>query len=264
MPNGNIELSKTLDFTGSILEPLTPFKDKLIVLKGLDLSVHNQPPGEPHQQGMAFLTGPRAQQGQPGRRRRHAGGMGQRHLGRSGNRQRHRQGLPAQVAALWRAVDGLRRHRGPDRHQLHRLRPADRQRDQPVQHVQSPSSRSSEQIRSGSRSSAFAATRFSMLSESSTPRSPRVSAKRTRQKLEQHLAAVRDVEMRLDNKSGALGGSCQLPDDGRPINLNDPNNYPAHRKAPDRSPGDGARAAISRASPRCSGRRRRTTSRIRT
>jgi len=57
MPNGNIELPKTLDFAGSILEPLTPFKNKLIVLSGLDLSVHNQPPGEPHQQGMAFLTG---------------------------------------------------------------------------------------------------------------------------------------------------------------------------------------------------------------
>src|SRR5262249_9806928 len=46
-------------------------------------------------------------------------------------------------------------------------------------------------------------------------------------KLEQHLAAVRDVEMRLDNKSGAIGGSCQLPTTGSAINLNDPNNYPA-------------------------------------
>jgi len=41
MPNGNIELPKTMDFTGSIMEPLTPFKNKLIFINGLDLSVHN-------------------------------------------------------------------------------------------------------------------------------------------------------------------------------------------------------------------------------
>src|SRR5262249_1184301 len=57
MPNGNIEMPPSMNFTGSIMEPLTPFKNKLIMIEGLDLSVHNQKPGEPHQQGMAFLTG---------------------------------------------------------------------------------------------------------------------------------------------------------------------------------------------------------------
>src|SRR5512140_1889011 len=54
IPNGNwaAELPAGMDFAGSILEPLTPFKDKLMILRGLDLLVHNLPPGEPHQQGM--------------------------------------------------------------------------------------------------------------------------------------------------------------------------------------------------------------------
>jgi hypothetical protein len=47
-----------------------------------------------------------------------------------------------------------------------------------------------------------------------------------RVKLEQHLAAVRDVEQRLDSPSGTVGGSCQVPDVGAPIDLNDPMSYP--------------------------------------
>jgi hypothetical protein len=45
-------------------------------------------------------------------------------------------------------------------------------------------------------------------------------------KLAQHLDAVRDLEIRLDNPGGELGGACQLPSTGTPINLNDPMSYP--------------------------------------
>src|SRR5262249_27866450 len=48
---------------GTQHEAMLPFKDKLIFLNGLDLSVLNNPPGEPHQQGMAFLTGRRLNTG---------------------------------------------------------------------------------------------------------------------------------------------------------------------------------------------------------
>jgi hypothetical protein len=44
-------------------------------------------------------------------------------------------------------------------------------------------------------------------------------------KLDAHLAAIRDIEARLDS-GGQLGGACQQPQLGTPINLGDNANYP--------------------------------------
>ena len=57
IPNGNIVLPDGMEFDGTMLAPLTPFKDKLLLLSGVDMRVHDEGPGEPHQQGMAWLTG---------------------------------------------------------------------------------------------------------------------------------------------------------------------------------------------------------------
>src|SRR5512139_1529469 len=54
-PNGNYEPPKP-DFSG-YWEELLPLKDKINLITGLDLAVCDKPPGEPHQQGMALLTG---------------------------------------------------------------------------------------------------------------------------------------------------------------------------------------------------------------
>jgi Protein of unknown function (DUF1552) len=56
-PQGNLEVPSTMDFTGSMLAPLMPFRDKIVVTRGIDLLSQNVGPGEPHQQGMALLTG---------------------------------------------------------------------------------------------------------------------------------------------------------------------------------------------------------------
>jgi Protein of unknown function (DUF1552) len=62
-PNGTIqeEFWPTLgstesDFTfNAITKPLEPFRDRLLFLKGLDISVHEQGPGGPHQKGVGGL-----------------------------------------------------------------------------------------------------------------------------------------------------------------------------------------------------------------
>ncbi len=46
-----------------------------------------------------------------------------------------------------------------------------------------------------------------------------------RAKLDAHLTAIRDIEVRLDT-GGQLGGACQRPNMGTPINLGDNANYP--------------------------------------
>jgi Protein of unknown function (DUF1552) len=58
-PQGNLELPSSMDFTGSMLAPLQKFREKMVVLKGLDMASQDVGPGEPHQQGMAALTGRR-------------------------------------------------------------------------------------------------------------------------------------------------------------------------------------------------------------
>jgi hypothetical protein len=56
-PQGNLEVPATMDFAGSMLAPLIPFKEKIVVTRGIDLLSQDVGPGEPHQQGMALLTG---------------------------------------------------------------------------------------------------------------------------------------------------------------------------------------------------------------
>lgn len=46
-----------------------------------------------------------------------------------------------------------------------------------------------------------------------------------RDKLDKHLTSVRDVESRLNNSGGVVGGNCQRPDQGDPIDLEDANNF---------------------------------------
>ena len=55
--DGTFELSQ-------VLSPLAPYKDKLTILKGINLDVSSAGPGEPHQTGMGcFLTGVPLQEG---------------------------------------------------------------------------------------------------------------------------------------------------------------------------------------------------------
>jgi hypothetical protein len=226
MPNGNIvnELPAAWDFTGSILEPLIPFQSKLLLLTGLDMSVHNQPPGEPHQQGMAFLTG----------RGLNAGNM----VGGDGTLAGWGSGISVdQVIA--NAISGT-----TPKPSLHfgvqstnyggtevRTVISYRGSDQPISNETSPWSMFDTAFSELGTDPVLLEkkrlrrhTILDMVGRQYESLTPRLSVE-DRLKLQQHLDAVRDVESRLDNPGGELGGSCQLPVLGAPINLTDPANY---------------------------------------
>jgi hypothetical protein len=225
-PNGNIELPASMDFTGSILEPLTPFKDKMLVLSGLDLSVHDQPPGEPHQQGMAFLTGrplnTGEQVGGDGTLAGWASGISvdQEIANAIGNDTPHKS-LHFGVQSTSYGGTEVRTvisYTGSD---------------QPIANETSPYSMFDlvfsklgadplglEKLRNRRHSVLDA------VGKQYAALAPRLDSS-DKLKLEQHLTAIRDVEMRLDNPGAELGGSCLLPDTGTPIDLNSPESYPA-------------------------------------
>jgi hypothetical protein len=225
-PNGNIdrELPKSMDFAGSVFEPLTPYKDKMLILTGLDLAAQKEPPGEPHQQGMALLTG----------RGLNPGNM----VGGDGSLAGWASGISVdqEIASV---VGQDTKHKS-----LHfgvqstayggtevRTVISYAGSDQPIANETSPYSMFdlvfSELGKDPAGAESLRARRKSILDvvgKQYETLSPKLSAE-DKQKLEQHLYAVRDVEKRLDN-SATLGENCQVPVLGAPMDLNDPMNFP--------------------------------------
>lgn len=224
-PNGNYELPPSMDFAGSMLEALTPFKQKLLVLKGLDLAVHDQPPGEPHQQGMAFLTG----------RALNPGSM----IGGDGSLAGWASGISVDQE-IANTLSLMTPHRS-----LHfgvqstayggtevRTVLSYAGSDQPIANETSPYSMFNlvfSQLGQDPLGVAKIRARRKSVLDTVGKQYEKVTAQvgaEDRVKLEQHLAAIRDVEERLDNPGGTVGGYCQVPVNGDPINLDDPMNYP--------------------------------------
>jgi hypothetical protein len=224
-PNGNIDLPPSMDFTGSILEPLTPFKSKLMVLKGLDLAVHDLPPGEPHQQGMAFLTG----------RPLNAGNQ----VGGDGTLAGWASGISVDqeiAAAIGKTTAHKSLHFGVQSTSYGgtevRTVISYAGSDQPIANETSPYAMFDlvfsklgadplglEKLRR---------RRHSVL-DAVGKQYTAISAqlgKDDRLKLEQHLSAIREVETRLDSSGGSIGAACQVPMLGDRIDLNTPQNYP--------------------------------------
>jgi len=225
-PNGNIELPTGMDFAGSILEPLEPFKNKMLLLSGLDLAVHDIPPGEPHQQGMAFLTG----------RPLNAGNQ----VGGDGTLAGWASGISVdqEIAnALGTETPHKSLHFGVQSTSYGgtevRTVISYAGSDQPIANETSPYAMFDlvfsklgadplglEKLRSRRHSVLDA------VGKQYAALAPRLGGE-DKLKLEQHLTAIREVETRLDKPGGELGGSCQLPDTGTPIDLNAPENFPA-------------------------------------
>ena len=224
-PNGNYEMPPSMDFTGSVLEPLTPFKQKLLVLRGIDLLAQNTGPGEPHQQGMAWLPGRPLNNGNmvggDGSLAGWASGISldQEIAGNLGVMTPHKSlhfGVQS-TAYGGTEVRTVMSYAGSD---------------QPIANETSPYSMFnlvfSELGQDPLGVAKLRARRKSVLDTVGgqyEKLAPRLGSE-DRLKLEQHLTAIRDVESRLDTPGGTVGGACQVPVIGDPINLDDPMSYP--------------------------------------
>lgn len=226
-PNGNWEgLPSSMDFAGSIMEPLIPFKDKLLVLRGLDLSVHNQAPGEPHQQGMAWLTGrglnPGNQVGGDGSLAGWASGISvDQEIANSIGAMTSKKSLHFGVQSTaygGTEVRTVMSYAGSD---------------QPISNETSPYTMFDvvfSQLGADPTGVAkLRARRHSILDavdKQYASLAPKLGVD-DKKKLEQHLTSIREVEQHLDAPGGTLGGYCQVPDTGDPIDLNAPESFPA-------------------------------------
>jgi len=228
IPNGNLarELPASMDFTGSVMEPLMPYASKLNIVKGLDLSVHDQPPGEPHQQGMAFLTGRKLNEGNQ------VGGDGSLAGWASGISVDQEIAAAIGTGTLQKSLHfGVQStaYGGTEVRTVISYAGS----DQPIANEVSPFNMFDvvfSQLGADPAGVAkLRARRHSVLDAVGGQLSslaPRLGAE-DKTKLEQHLTAVKDVESRLDNPGGTIGGFCQMPTVGNPFDLNDPMNYPA-------------------------------------
>ncbi len=226
-PNGQYEPPPTLDFAGSTFEPLAPFAPKLNLLRGLDMEVHDQTPGEPHQQGMAFLTG----------RRLNAGAF---------------LGSDASSFAGWASGISVDQeiakvlcadtpHRSLNLGVQSDLYAGTEVRtilsyagsDQPVANSTNPYAVFDGIFAplgaDGTISAELRARRASVLDvvgKQYEAVGARLGAE-DRQKLERHLASLRDVEGRLSKQGEFANAGCKKPDPGAPnFDLLDPVNFP--------------------------------------
>ena len=224
-PNGGWELPTGMDFAGSMIEALDPFKQKLLLLRGLDMSVHNLGPGEPHQQGMAWLTG------QPLNEGSQVGGCGVLTSGWA-------KGISVDQAIANQI--GTTTPRRTLHFGVQTLNYGGKEvrtvisyegNDLPVSNEDDPwnmyNTVFSQLGADPVGQEKLKARRHSVLDAVDGQLdglAPKLGAD-DRVKLEQHLDAVRKLETQLDNPGAVLGGSCQLPEVGSPISLGQPENY---------------------------------------
>ena len=223
-PNGNLELPATMDFTGSVLEPLMPFRNKMVLIKGLDLLANDEGPGEPHQQGMAMLTGKKLNSGSQ------IGGDGSLSGWASGISVDQVIGAELGKNNRFKTLNvGVQstQYGGTEVRTVLSYTGS----DQPIANETSPYALYSRlfsqfgadlntiNLERNRRHSvlSYVKSRFGAIT-------PKLSA-HDRQKLEQHLESVNEVDKRLDNPDAIPGGFCAKPEVGAPLNLTDPANY---------------------------------------
>ncbi|HEU4406037.1 MAG TPA: DUF1552 domain-containing protein [Polyangiaceae bacterium] len=226
-PNGQYEPPPTLDFAGTTFEPLAPFVPKLNLVRGLDMSVHDEPPGEPHQQGMAFLTGRRLNEGT------FLGSDSASYAGwASGISVDQEVAKVLCVDTPYRSLHlGVQStlYAGTEVRTIISYAGS----DQPIANETSPFAVFDRMFAplgpDGSVSAELRARRKSVLDvvgrqyESVNARLGAAD----RQKLEQHLASIRDVEGRLSRQGSFVAAGCKRPELGEPaFDLNDPANFP--------------------------------------
>lgn len=208
-PNGNYT-KPTAAFDG-YWSKLLPLKNKINVVTGLDMSVCNLPPGEPHQTGMAMLTGRGLNQGT------FVGGDGSLAGWASGisldQEIAKTVGVGTKRATLNLGVQSTNYGGTEVRTVMSYLGS-----DVPVPNETNPwavfdalfSDIGSDPVAVAKRI-ARRKTVLDMVDKKFDAISKKVSAV-DKAKLEQHLEAVREVESRLDSHGGIIGGDCQIPE----------------------------------------------------
>lgn len=223
-PNGNLVLPPTMDFTGSHLEPLAPYADKMVVLSGLDLLANDTGPGEPHQRGMALLTGQQLNSGTQ------VGGDGSLSGWASNISLDQVLGTAVGADNRFKTLNvGVQstQYGGTEVRTVLSYAGS----DQPIANENSPWSLYNtvfSQLGGDPFGLERARLRRHSVIDFVKDRFAKVESKVSaadRQKLEQHLASVRDVESRLDNPTGTIGGACMQPTLPSQIALDDPANY---------------------------------------
>jgi hypothetical protein len=221
-PNGTYD-PPTAAFTG-MWATLAPLKNKINILTGLDMTVSNQPPGEPHQSGMAALTGRALNPGN------FVGGDGSLAGWASGisvdQEIANHIGVATKKKSLHAGVQS-------DRQQGTEVRTVISYQgsDQPVANTTDPfvlfSDVFSDLGTDPTLMTRLRARRKSVL-DTVDKRFQAIQKKVSKEdaaKLEQHLTSVRTVEQQLANGGGVIGGSCQMPDPGATFDVNDPANF---------------------------------------
>jgi len=211
---------------GEVLSPLAPFQDKLLVLEGIDMESAYHGPGDPHQQGIAqALTGTELQEGDifpyacnPNAKVGWGGGISidqflAKEIGQTTKFASLEFGVQVQHANVSSRISYL----GPG---------------QPVPPEDDPRAafdRIFTDLSADPESLARLRTQrrrvLDAVMDDYGALNKRISGS-DREKVENHLEAVVEIEKRLD-APGLIGGACSIPTLGDPLEVYANDNYPA-------------------------------------
>lgn len=211
---------------GEILAPLSPYRDKLLVIEGIDMESAHHGPGDPHQQGIGqALTGTELQEGtlfpyacNPAAHVGWGGGISvDQFLAAKLGERTKLSSLELGVQVQYANVSSRVSYLGPG---------------QPVPPEDDPRAAfdrlfldlSSDPADLDRRRALRRQVLGSVMEDYGSL--ARTLGGDDRQKLEQHLGAVNEIEKRLD-APGLLGGACALPELGDPLDVYANDNFPA-------------------------------------
>ncbi len=231
-PNGSYE-TPTPEFS-NYWSVLAPLREKITFITGLDMLSCMKPPGEPHQQGMALLTGRRLNSGT------FVGGDGSLAGWASGisldQEIAKAVGQTTKRSTLNLGVQSTN-HGGTEVRTVCSYLGS----DLPVPNETNPwnvfDSLFSDLGADPEGAETLKLRRKSVLDRVDKKYEKLVTklSGEDKKKLEQHLDAVREVEKRLDTTGGVIGGDCQMPTiSSAPLGieqfLGDPTNFPTIAK----------------------------------
>lgn len=209
---------------GEILSPLEPFKNKLLILQGIDMESAHHGPGDPHQLGIGHaLTGTELQEGDLFKYACSAATVGW------GGGQSLDQFLAEKIGQTTKFGSlelGAQVQYSNVSSRISYLGPGDPvpPDDDPWGAYDRIFSDLSSDPRSVARLRAQRHRVVDAVLEDYASLSPRLGAG-DKHKVDNHLESIRSIEKRLDSP-GLLGGSCSLPDMGKPFDIYDNDLYP--------------------------------------